>query len=98
MLFFSGVRISFLLLWFLNHLRLEKFCRLFVSTGVLLVHLSYLRKDLLLFFEVFNLFLSFRVCLALAHIFNLLHQLVLVLVFLRLFLVELLLGDVSKQV
>ena len=94
----SRVGVSFLLFWFLSSLRFEKFCDLFVSTGVLFVHLSYLRKDLLLLFVIFNLFLPLRVCLALAHIFNLLHQLVLILVFIRLFLVKLLFGDVCKQI
>ena len=87
-----------LLFWFLSSLRFEKFCDLFVSTGVLFVHLSYLRKNLLLLFVIFNLFLPLRVCLALVNIFDLLHQLVLILVFIRFFLVKLLFGDVCKQI
>ena len=94
----SRVGVSFLLFWFLSSLRFEKFCDLFVSTGVLFVHLSNLRKDLLLLFVIFNLFLPLRVCLALAHIFHLLHQLVLILVFICFFLVKLLFGDVCKQI
>jgi hypothetical protein len=73
------------------------FCCFFVA-WVILVHLSQLCKYLLLLLVIFDLLLSLSVGFPFADRLHLLHQLILILVLLCLFLVELFLGYIGKHV
>lgn len=69
-----------------------------IATRVLLIHLLYLMHYLLFLFVLVNLPLPFCVGFPLVYIVNLCHEFVLICIFIRLFLDELLLCDVSKHV
>ena len=84
------------LFWLLRNLRFLFLLLFLVTARILFVHLPKLGQNFLLLLILLHLPFTFRICLPSIYTLNLLHQLVLVLVFFSFFLIELRLSYIGK--